>query len=66
MISYRANVVGSDGHLLFPQRSKLGTFPIAKRNDEDKCRTYRPESVMAPDTRSSQTRIRSGDFMSAE
>ena len=27
---------GSDGHLLFPLRSKLDAFPIVKRNDESK------------------------------
>lgn len=42
----RANVVGSDGHLLFPQRSKLDAFLTVEGKDADEWGTYRIQDTI--------------------
>jgi len=46
MTSICINACGSDGHLLFPLRSKLDAFPIVKRKDEDQWRTCRTKDTI--------------------
>ena len=47
MILIRTNTLGSDGHLLFPQRSQLSDFPTVESKDADKWGTYRTEDTVA-------------------
>ena len=46
MTSIPANAFASDGHFLFPQRSKLDGLPIVKRKDEAKWGTYRTQETI--------------------